>query len=113
MIKTMAQIQNGVVSHIGRYIGRTPETETLVLVNDPMISVGDTYKDGKFYRDGKLISAPIEALYKELSEYSAAFTEIESALGVTVKVQGTIDTIVNARKQAILSRVDEMLNGGG
>lgn len=113
MIKIMAQIQNGVVSHIGRYIDRTPETETLVLVNDPAVSIGDAYVEGKFYRDGKLISASIEALHKELSEYNTVFTEIEAALGITVKASGTIDTLVNARKQAILSCINEMLHGGG
>ena len=109
MAKAMARIQNGVVTNIERHSNSVNETETLVLVKNIPVRIGDSYLDGKFYRDGELVLPEIEAMRKELSEYNSALSEIESAISVSVKAIGTIDDIVNARKQAILSRVNEML----
>lgn len=45
---------------------------------------------------------------EKISEYSAALCEIEAAIK-SADAKGTIDTFVDARKEAILSRIDDMI----
>ena len=58
-------------------------TESLINPADRPVAIGDTYSDGKFYRDGVEILTPLEEALKTNAEYEAALSEIETALGVT------------------------------
>lgn len=84
MAKNMALVEEGVITNILWCSGDEPETETLIDMNDYPVGVGDTYENGKFYRDGVEILTPLEEARKRNGEYEAALSEIEVALGVNV-----------------------------
>lgn len=82
MAKNMALIENGVVTNMLWCSDSEPETESLIDPADRPVGIGDTYSDGKFYRDGEEILTPLEAAQKQNAEYEAALSEIEEALDV-------------------------------
>lgn len=83
MAKTMAVVNNGVVSNIIWCADNTQQTATWLNCDDRPVAIGDTYSGGKFYRDGVEILTPLEEAQKQIAEYEAALSEIETALGVT------------------------------
>jgi len=82
MAKSMALIENGTVANMLWCSDSEPETESLIDPADRPVGIGDTYSDGKFYRDGVEILTPLEAAQKQNAEYEAALSEIEEALDV-------------------------------
>lgn len=83
MAKSMALVENSTVTNMLWCSASEPETDALVNPADRPVSIGDTYSDGKFYRDGAEILTPLEEALKKNAEYEAALSEIETALGVT------------------------------
>lgn len=81
MAKSMALIENGTVTNMLWCSDTEPETDILIDPADRPIGIGDTYSDGKFYRDGVEILTPLEEELKKNAEYESALTEIETALG--------------------------------
>lgn len=82
MAKSMALIENGTVTNMLWCSGSQPETDTIINPADRPVGIGDTYSNGKFYRDGVEILTPLEEALKKNTEYESALTEIETALGV-------------------------------
>lgn len=89
MAKTMAVVNNGVVSNIIWCADSTPETDEWIDCGDRQVAIGNTYTDGKFYRDDVEVLTPLEdaraqleSLSAQNAEYEAALAEIEAALGV-------------------------------
>ncbi len=82
MAKSMAAITNGIVTNVIWCSDSEQETDTLKSPADRPVAIGDTYSDGKFYRDGVEILTPLEEAQKQIAEYEAALSEIETALGV-------------------------------
>lgn len=82
MAKSMALIENSTVTNMLWCSASEPETEFLINPADRPVAIGDTYSDGKFYRDGGEILTPLEEAQKKNTEYESALTEIETALGV-------------------------------
>lgn len=82
MAKSMALIENGTVANMLWCSDSKPETDTLINPVDRPVAIGDTYSDGKFYRDGVQILTLLEEAQKKNTEYESALTEIETALGV-------------------------------
>lgn len=82
MAKSMALIENGTVANMLWCSDSEPETDILLDPADRPVAIGDTYSDGKFYRDGVEILTPLEEAQKKNTEYESALTEIETALGV-------------------------------
>jgi hypothetical protein len=78
----MAVVNNGVVTNIIWCTDNTPQTATWLNCDDRPVAIGDTYSGGKFYRDGVEILTPLEEAQKQIAEYEAALSEIETALGV-------------------------------
>lgn len=72
MAKSMARIENSVVVNVEWCTDRTSETDTLKNVDDRIIETGDTYSDGKFYRDGEEILTTAE----KLAEYESLINEL-------------------------------------
>lgn len=83
MAKSMAVVDDGVVSNIIWCSDSEPETDTIINPADHPVAIGDTYSDGKFYRGGVEVLTPLEEAQKQNAEYEAALSEIEAALGVT------------------------------
>ena len=82
MAKSMALIENGTVINVLWCSDSQPETDTIINPADRPVGIGDTYSNGKFYRDGVEILTPLEEALKKNTEYESALTEIETALGV-------------------------------
>lgn len=82
MAKSMALIENGTVVNMLWCSDSQPETDTIINPADRPVGIGDTYSNGKFYRDGVEILTPLEEALKKNAEYESALTEIETALGV-------------------------------
>lgn len=82
MAKSMALIENGTVANMLWCSDSEPETDILLDPADRPVAIGDTYSNGKFYRDGVEILTPLEEALKKNAEYEAALQEIETALGV-------------------------------
>lgn len=82
MAKSMALIENGTVANMLWCSDSQPETASLINPADRPVAIGDTYSDGKFYRNGVEILTPLEEARKKNTEYEAALSEIETALGV-------------------------------
>lgn len=78
----MALIENGIVTNTLWCSDSQPETASLINPADRPVAIGDTYSDGKFYRDGVEILTPLEEAQKKNAEYESALSEIEVALGV-------------------------------
>lgn len=82
MAKNMAVLENGTVANMIWCSDAEPETNSLKSVGGRPVGIGDTYENGKFYRDGAEILTPLEEAEKKNGEYEAALWEIEVALGV-------------------------------
>ena len=82
MAKNMAFVQGGLVSNILWCSDSEPETVSLINTADRPVAIGDTYENGKFYRNGEEVLTPIQEALKKNAEYEAALSEIETALGV-------------------------------
>lgn len=62
MAKNMARIENGIVVNVEWCSDRMAETDTLKNIKDRPVGIGDTYSEGKFYRDGAEILTMAERL---------------------------------------------------
>lgn len=78
MAKSMARIEDGIVVNVEWCSDRTSETDTLKNIGDRIIEVGDTYAEGKYYRDGEEILTTAE----KLAEYEALINELYSEVTV-------------------------------
>ena len=47
-----------------------------VKLGDRPVGIGDTYADGKFYRDGVEVLTPMEQAQAEMTEYKTALHEL-------------------------------------
>ena len=72
MAKSMAQIVNGRVANMLWYSENTQSDDNLIDVGDRPVGIGDTYVDGKFYRNGAEVLTELEALRAELADARAA-----------------------------------------
>lgn len=68
MAKNMALIDNGLVTNILWCSDREPETDTLINCGELPVGIGDSYRDGAFYRDGEKILTAYELLEKQNAE---------------------------------------------
>lgn len=82
MAKNMARIDEGIVVNIEWCSYSQAQTETLIDLANRPVAIGDTYTDGKFYRDGIEVLAPeeaalahAEALRNQLAELDEAYAE--------------------------------------
>lgn len=82
MAKSMALIENGTIVNMLWCSDSQPETDTIINPADRPVGIGDTYSNGKFYRDGVEVLTQLEEALKKNTEYESALTAIETALGV-------------------------------
>lgn len=62
MAKNMALLEQGAVINLLWCSDQEPETERLVDCGERPVCLGDSYTDGKFYRDGQAVLSEAEAL---------------------------------------------------
>ena len=87
MAKNMARIENGIVVNVEWFADRMTETDVLKDTEYRPVAIGDTYANGKFYRDGVEILTPLEDALRKNAEYEATIADMKSALnmlGVTL-----------------------------
>ena len=72
-----ASITDSIVTNIialnDRNAGDFPSA---VKLGDRPVAIGDTYTDGKFYRDGVEVLTPMEQAQAEIDAYKAALNEL-------------------------------------
>lgn len=78
MAKNMAWVEDGIVTNILWCSGDEPETATLIDMNDYPVGIGDTYENGKFYRDGVEILTPLEEAQKENAALAAELAALDT-----------------------------------
>lgn len=79
MAKTMAVITQGLVTNMIWCSGDAPETDTRKDPGGRAVGIGDTYSDGKWYRDGVEILTPLEQAQKNVESLQAQMTELDSS----------------------------------
>ena len=62
MAKNMALLEQGAVINLLWCSDREPETERLIDCGERPVCLGDSYTNGKFYRDGQAVLSEAEAL---------------------------------------------------
>lgn len=72
-----ALIDNGIVTNVIALNDRNAsDFPTAVKLGDRPVGIGDTYTDGKFYRDGVEVLTPMEQAQAEIDAYKAALNEL-------------------------------------
>ena len=72
-----ALVENGVVTNIIEMDKRNEQFfPSAVYTGDRPVGMGDTYTDGKFYRDGKEVLTELEQAQAEMAEYKAALNTL-------------------------------------
>lgn len=79
MAKTMAVITQGVVTNVIWCSDYTQETATRKDPGDRPVGIGDTYADGKWYRDGVEILTPLEQTQKELEDLQSQISDMDAS----------------------------------
>ena len=72
-----ALIESGIVANVIALNDRNAsDFSTAVKLGDRPVGIGDTYNDGKFYRDGAEVLTPMEQAQAEMTEYKSALHEL-------------------------------------
>lgn len=72
-----ALISNGVVVNVIWLNDKNAsDFPTAVKLGDRPVTMGDTYADGKFYRDGEEVLTPLEQAQAEIEQYKAALQKL-------------------------------------
>ena len=72
-----ALIDNGIVTNVIALNDRNArDFPSAVKLGDRPVGIGDTYTDGKFYRDGVEVLTPMEQAQAEIDAYKAALHEL-------------------------------------
>lgn len=70
-------VENGTVTNIIEMDKRNEQFfPSAVYTGDRPVGMGDTYTEGKFYRDGVEVLTPLEQAQAEMAEYKAALHEL-------------------------------------
>ena len=68
-----ALIDNGIVSNVIVLNDRNAsDFPAAVKLGDRPVGIGDTYTNGKFYRDGVEVLTPLESAQEEIEQYKTA-----------------------------------------
>ncbi len=77
--KTMAIVADGAVTNIIWCSDYTPETSTRKDPKGRSVCIGDTYADGRWYRDGVEILTPLEQAQKELADLQSQISDMDAS----------------------------------
>lgn len=72
-----ALISNGIVVNVIWLNDKNAsDFPSAVKLGDRPVTMGDTYADGKFYRDGEEVLTPLEQAQAEIEQYKAALQKL-------------------------------------
>ena len=80
MAKNMALVSDGVVVNVLWCSDKAAQTDTLIDPDGRPVGIGDTYSDGKFYRDGAEVLTPLEAAMAEIAALREEKADMQAAL---------------------------------
>ena len=80
MGKNIAVINNNTISSINYYSDLEVSTPTLIDVSDRPVQIGDSYIDGKFYREEKEILTQVEEIQQILNDSYIELADTKTAL---------------------------------
>ena len=88
LVSNYALIENGAVVNI-IWLAESNEEEFpgAVRLGDRPVGIGDSYADGKFYRDGTEVLTPLEQAQAEIAQYKAALETLGLETEVTDDAQ--------------------------
>ena len=75
MAMIMARIISGTVTNIESWPDDQPEAVDLKYIGDKPVSIGDSYRNGKYFRNDEEILTPTEAANKALEKENQALIE--------------------------------------
>lgn len=75
MAKNMARIENNLVVNIEWCSDSTAESDSLKDPAGHLVAIGDTYENGRFYREGVMLLTPIEELQQQITDLDNAYEE--------------------------------------
>ena len=85
-----ALVEDGIVTNIISLDSRNAsDFPNAVKTNDRPVAIGDTYADGKFYRDGNEVLTPLESAQLESETYKTAL----QTLGVNTEEEVATDEV--------------------
>lgn len=82
MAKNMALVSDGVVVNVLWCSDKAAQTDTLIDPAGRPVGIGDTYSDGKFYRDGAEVLTPLEAALAEIAALREEKADMQAALEI-------------------------------
>lgn len=82
MAKNMALVCDGVVINVLWCSDKAAQTDTLIDPAGRPVGIGDTYSDGKFYRDGAEVLTPLEAAMAEIAALREEKADMQAALEI-------------------------------
>lgn len=86
---TMAEIMDGVVTNIFEILpGQEAEFPDAVCIDGRPTGIGDTYTDGKFYRDGEEIKTDAEILAELMAQPDSGAEAMAILKGEEVSADG-------------------------
>lgn len=77
--KTMAVIDGGIVVNMIWCSDYTPETDIRKDPEDRPVGIGDTYADGRWYRDGVEILTQLEQAQQELAYLQSQIADMDAS----------------------------------
>lgn len=76
LVSNYALVENGVVTNIiWLAANNASEFPNAVVLGDLPVTMGDTYTDGKFYRNGKEVKTALTMVSEEISELTTLLGE--------------------------------------
>lgn len=86
---TMAEIMEGVVTNIFEILpGQESEFPAAVCIDGRPAGIGDTYSDGKFYRDGEEVKTDAEILAELMAQPDSGAEAMAILKGEEVATDG-------------------------
>lgn len=82
MAKTMALLEDGTVINVLWCSDGEPETDTLKNSGDYPVAIGDTFTDGKWFRDGVALLTPLEEAEQKNAALAAELADSREALAI-------------------------------
>ena len=82
MAKNMALVSDGVVVNVLWCSDKAAQTDTLIDPAGRPVGIGDTYSDGKFYRDGAEVLTPLEAALAQIAALREEKADMQAALEI-------------------------------